>query len=362
VQAVVLAAGSGARLSPLTSVTPKALLPIANRPLIDYVIDSIQEAGIKEIVVATGYMGSRIDKYLKTSKEHGTIEIECVKANRYREGPLYSFLATEEYIHDDFLLVPADLVLGHKVISELVKSRVEKNVVRVATSREDLRSKRTPVLCYEGQRRSRSMMLRFSVSEIGNEKGKGDKKTSASTSIGVTVCPRKIFEYAHTVARKGSKRVVDALNEYVTETGLGRCIRISGQQYWFDVDTIDELLEANSFILRKKLVSDKNAGHFYPHQTTSQVGGGRSDSDETLSPKIIGPVLIGERCIIGEGSIIGPCVSIQNKCIIGRFAELRNAIILRDSKIPDSAVIEGAVVCGQITVRAGKLDRDVENE
>jgi NDP-sugar pyrophosphorylase family protein len=206
------------------------------------------------------------------------------------------------------------------------------------------------------------MMLRFSSSETDNEKGKSDKKTSASTSIGVTVCPRKIFEYAHIVARKGSKRVVDALNEYVTETGLGRCIRISGQQYWFDVDTIDELLEANSFILRKKLVSDRNEGHFYSHQTTSQVGGGRSDGDETLSPKIMGPVLIGERCIIGEGSIVGPCVSIQDKCIIGRFAELRNAIILRDSKIGNSAVIEDAVVCGQITVRAGKLDRDVENE
>ncbi len=358
----MLAAGSGARLSPLTSVTPKALLPIANRPLIDYVIDSIQEAGITEIVVATGYLGSRIVKYLKTSKEHSSIEIECVKANRYREGPLYSFLATEEYIYGDFLLIPADLILGHKIISELVKSHTEKNVVRVATSREDLRSKRTSVLCYEGQRRSRSTMLRFYSSEIGNEKGKDDKKTSASTSIGVSVCPRKLFEYAHVVARKGSKRVVDALNEYVTETGLGRCIRISGKQYWFDVDTIEEMLNANSFILRKKLVSEKNSGHFYPHQTTSQVSGGRSDGDETRPPKIVGPVLIGERCIIGEGSIIGPSVSIQNKCTIGTFAKLRNAIILHDSKICNSAVIEDAVVCGQITVRAGKLDRDVENE
>jgi NDP-sugar pyrophosphorylase family protein len=362
VQAVVLAAGSGARLSPLTLVTPKALLPIANRPLIDYVIDSIHEAGITKIVVATGYKGSRIVKHLKASKEHGNIEIECVKANRYREGALYSFLATEEYIHDDFLLIPADLILGHKIISELVNKNTEKNVVLVSTSRRDLRSKRTSVLCYEGVRRGRSIILRFSSSEGGDKKRKGDKKTSASTSIGVAVCPRKIFEYAHIVAEKGSKKVVDALNEYVTETGLGRCTRISGRQQWFDVDTIDEMLEANSYVLRKKLVSEKNASDFYPSRTISHVRGRRSNDDQARSPRIVGPVLIGAKCIIGEGSIIGPCVSIQNRCVIGRFAELRNAIILRDSRILESSVIEDAVVCGQVTVRAGKLDRDVESE
>jgi NDP-sugar pyrophosphorylase family protein len=356
VQAVVLAAGSGTRLSPLTLVTPKALLPIANRPLIDYVIDSIQEAGITEIVVVTGYMGSRIAKHLKTSKEHSNVEIECIKANRYRGGALHSFLATEEYIHDDFLLIPADLILGYEIISELVNKNTEKNVVRVATSRGNLRSKRTSVLCYEGVRSGRSIMLRFSSSEVG------DKKTGVSTSIGVAVCPRKIFEYAHIVAGKGSKKVVDALNEYVAETGLGRYTRISSKQHWFDVDTIDEMLEANSYVLRKKLVSEKNVSDFYPDQKISQVGGGRSNGDQTRSSRIVGPVLIGEKCIIGEGSIIGPCVSIQNECVIGRFAELRNAIILRDSTICESSVIEDAVVCGQVTVKAGKLDRDVESE
>jgi NDP-sugar pyrophosphorylase family protein len=362
VQAIVLAAGIGTRLSPLTSVTPKALLPIANMPLIDYVIDSILSVGFKEIIVVTGYMGSKILKHLEASRKDGTIEIKCVKANRYKEGPLYSLLATERFVEDDFLLIPADLILDHNILRELVESHKEKDMIRVATSRRHLQTQRTVVLCCQKSRHDNPTILGFCHPETVKGKSESDTRIRLSNPIGAVLCPNKLFEYAHIAAGKGSKRVIDALNEYVSETGLGRCITISSQHYWFDVDTIDGMLEANSYVLRRKLMSDRSTSQFYPDRKTSVGVGWLPNRHQTQPAIIFGPVLIGDRCIIGEGSVIGPYVSIQDKCTIGRHATISNAIVLGNSRVGDSAKISSAIVRGQETIMTGKSGRDVENE
>lgn len=361
VQAIILAAGVGTRLSPLTSVIPKALLPIANTPLIDYVVDSIQRVGIKEIIVVTGYMGSTAIKYLETSERHSTAEIKCVNANRFKEGPIYSLLAAERFVRDDFLLIPADLILDHKILSKLVASHKDKDTVHIATSKRSLQIQRAFVLCHKRSRHDNSV-LRFSSPKSGSKKWQEDARIQPRASIGVVICPSKLFEYAHLAEEKGSRRVIDALNEYVARTGLGRCVAVSGQYHWFDVDTIDDMLEANSYILRKRLENNRNQDRFYLDRETSVTVGERINSHQAQPAKILGPVLIGERCIIGESSIIGPCVSIQDKCTIGRHARISNAIVLSESVIDDSSMVNRAVVCGKETLRAGKPSRDVKNE
>jgi glucose-1-phosphate thymidylyltransferase len=362
VQAVILAAGIGARLSPLTSVIPKALLPIANIPLIDYVLDSIQRVGIREIIVVTGYKGPTIVKYLETPREDNITEIRCVKANEYKAGPLYSLLAAERFVKDDFLLVPADLILDQRILTKLVASHAEKDMVRVAITKRHLQTQRAFVLRNKRTRRDNTTTIRFCLPESVGAKSQSGNRIRPSVSIGAIICPTRLFEYAHTATGNGSERVIDALNEYIRDTGLGRCITISGQQYWFDIDTIEDMLEANSYILRKRLTSDRSPGQFYLDRETLVTFGRRLNSHQSRPARVLGPVLIGERCIIGEGAIIGPCVSIQDKCIIGRHARISNTIIIGNSRIRDSAIISGAIFCGQETVRSGKPSRDVKNE
>jgi NDP-sugar pyrophosphorylase family protein len=362
VQAIVLAAGLGTRLFPLTSVSPKALLPIANIPLIDYVVDSIQSVGIKDIVVVTGYLGLMTAKYLEASRKSSTAEIKCITAERYEEGPIYSLLAGERFVKNDFLLIPADLVLDHKILTKLVANHTEKDTIYAATSNRPIQPERAFVLCHEGLEHDNPTILRFSLSKNESEKSKENRRIQAISSIGVVICPSRIFEYVHLAAQKGSTRVIDALNEYVAKTGLGRCIIVGRQHRWFDVDTIDDMLEANSYILGKRSTNTRNQGHLYLDRETSITVGARKNNNHSQLARVLGPALVGKKCVIGESSIIGPCVSIQDNCIIGKNARISNAIILSGSVIDESAVINRAVVCGKEILRAGRTSRDVNNE
>jgi len=361
VQAIVLAAGVGTRLFPLTSGTPKALLPIANTPLIDYVVDSIQKVGIKDIIVVTGYMSSTTVEYLEDPEKRFKAEIRFVNANRYKEGPLYSLLAAERLVKDQFLLIPADLILDHRILSKLLANSRNKDIVYIATSRRSLRTQRTLVLCYNRSANDNSTILRFWQPGSMSEKWQGDTRTQPSATVGAIICPSRLFEYIHLVAEKGSRRVIDALSEYASRTGLAGCVAVNSQHYWFDVDTIDDMLEANSYILKRRLAISENKGHLYLEHETSVKVGVKMNSRQAETARVLGPVLVGEGCTLGENSIIGPYVSIQGNCVIGKYAKISNAIILGGSVVDNSARIDAAVVRGKEILRAG-TSRGVKNE
>jgi NDP-sugar pyrophosphorylase family protein len=361
VQAVVLAAGVGKRLLPLTTVTPKSLLPIANKPLIDYALDSIQRAGIRDILVVTGHMSSQTANYLETSKRTFSAKITCVNAERYREGPLYSLLAAEKSVTDNFLLVPADLILDDWILSHLVANHTERDLIYLATSASRPETQRTVVLCYKGSKQDNSKILRFLPPGTPYEELQEKSEIQALVSIGAAVCPTRLFEYLHLASEKGAQRVADALSEFAAKTGLGRCFTISSQHYWFDIDTINDMLEANSYILRKRYVDSGKQNNFFFDKETLLSVRVHTNSRQAQPAKIMGPTIIGKRCKIGEDSIIGPYVSIQDRCVIGKHARISNTIILNESLVDDSAIIDRAVVCGKETFRAEKPGRDVEN-
>jgi NDP-sugar pyrophosphorylase family protein len=346
-QAVVLAAGAGTRLMPITATIPKALIPIANRPLLDYVISSLKKASIKEIIVVTGYLGSRITKYLRASKKYDDVEIDLVHVHNYNAGPLYSLLASERLINDDFLLAPVDLIVKHQIICKLVRSHIQRGTVNIAI--DELNSQvceRTCVAYCKALRTNGRTVLQFLEPKASGDKNNDSVKNILGTAIGVIVCPREIFKYCHAAARNGSSKVIDALNRYIADGMNARYVKVSGKDYWFDVDTIYALLEANSFFLRNSMMGE-GTGRFYAVNTQAQFENKMASEYGGSVTRVLGPAIIGKRCVIGEGSSIGPYVSIQDNCMIGRHVNCRNTIVLSRSRVGDNSTIENAVVYGQ---------------
>jgi len=357
-QAVVLAAGAGKRLMPLTATIPKALVPIANRPLLDYAISSLKQESIREIIIVSGHLGSKITSYLAASKKYNNVKINCILAHKYNAGPLYSLLASEKLINDDFLLVPVDLILKHRIISKLIQSHTHTDTVNISISELNPEvCQRTCVAYCKGLGSSDVTVLQFLEPEMIKEKNKNSVKTILGTALGVVVCPREIFEYVHISARNSSSRVIDALNRYITDRGKARCIRVGKKDYWFDVDTVQTLLEANSYVLKNAMV-DEGAGRFYAADAQSRYESKpRSDYDSS-GTTVLGPTIIGKGCVIGEKSRIGPYVSIQDDCVIGRRVTCRNAIFLSGSRVRDNSTIENAVVRGQEIIVPTKPSRE----
>ncbi|MDI6639827.1 MAG: nucleotidyltransferase family protein, partial [Methanocellales archaeon] len=96
---VIPAAGFGERMLPLTGDTPKALLPILNKPLISYIIERMQDIGVEDILVITGHLGEQIER-----------EIRGVKFIRQRkiEGAAKAIKLVKKYVGEDFLLIWGD--------------------------------------------------------------------------------------------------------------------------------------------------------------------------------------------------------------------------------------------------------------
>ncbi|MDD2472201.1 MAG: sugar phosphate nucleotidyltransferase, partial [Dehalococcoidales bacterium] len=72
-KAVILAAGEGSRMRPLTDVRPKVMLPVANKPIIEHLFNILVDAGVKEIVVVTGYQASQLEQYFGNGNKWGAV-------------------------------------------------------------------------------------------------------------------------------------------------------------------------------------------------------------------------------------------------------------------------------------------------
>ena len=116
-QALILAAGIGPRLRPLTEDRPPALVPIAGTPLIGYALDSLLEAGVKDVVVVIGHGRDGLERYLDTRRD---LAIVTVENHAFRTtGTLASFASAAHLIEDDFFLIDGGIVFEPAVVSRL---------------------------------------------------------------------------------------------------------------------------------------------------------------------------------------------------------------------------------------------------
>ncbi|MEX0784109.1 MAG: NTP transferase domain-containing protein [Dehalococcoidia bacterium] len=120
-RAVVLAAGDGGRLGPHTEALPKALVPVGGRPIIQYTLESLAEAGVEEAVVVTGYRQGQLLAALRESP--GVPRLRFVSNPEFRRGASLSLQAARNTVGGErFLLVMADHLLSAELLRRLVDS------------------------------------------------------------------------------------------------------------------------------------------------------------------------------------------------------------------------------------------------
>jgi histidinol-phosphate/aromatic aminotransferase/cobyric acid decarboxylase-like protein/choline kinase len=130
-KAIILTAGYGNRMRPLTDHIHKTLLTVAGHTIIGRIVDGLVDNGIRDLVVVTGYRAEELTAYLSATYPH--LSIQYVHNERYREtNNIYSMALAFEHtiIDDDLVLIESDLIYQPGVIARLLSSR-EKNVALV---------------------------------------------------------------------------------------------------------------------------------------------------------------------------------------------------------------------------------------
>ena len=105
-QAVVLAAGQGKRLRPLTEDTPKTLLDVGERAILEHILDALEATGYERVVVVTGFGNEQVKEHCRT---HEALDVEFVHNERFATtNNIYSLWLAREHATDGFTLVNSD--------------------------------------------------------------------------------------------------------------------------------------------------------------------------------------------------------------------------------------------------------------
>lgn len=120
--AIILAAGESKRLRPLTESTPKCLLELDGKAIIDYQIDHLKSAGVKKSVVVTGFMAPKLESHL--TERHPDFEFTFIRSTDYQKTyPAHGLWLTKEFMESEFLYLNADVVFHPDILKRTLESR-----------------------------------------------------------------------------------------------------------------------------------------------------------------------------------------------------------------------------------------------
>jgi len=223
-KALIIAAGRGERFRPYTDEWPKPLIPLLGASLIERVIYTVKEAGIREFVIVTGYMGEKLSGFLGDGSRYD-VKIEYVKNEDWRLGNGVSVYAARRLIDEDFILLMSDHVFHPKVLIDLQKSQLGRDEC---------------ILCVDV-----NMRYVFDIDDAtkvhtnGNRILKIGKKLADYNGVdmGVFLCTQSVFDALERSIKSGCYSLTDAVSLLASERRMYARIFDDEEYYWFDVDT-----------------------------------------------------------------------------------------------------------------------------
>ncbi|HOI19229.1 MAG TPA: sugar phosphate nucleotidyltransferase [Candidatus Woesearchaeota archaeon] len=342
-KALLLAAGEGRRTRPLTNTTPKPLLRVANKPIIEYNIDAIWDM-CEEIYVVVGYLKEKIIKYLDTRyNKTGKEKIKFI----IQDQPLgtgNAVLIAKNLIGEDikrFLVINGDDIYCKEDLLEI--SRMEYAIL----SKEVLNPEFFGILKIDKFLRIQEII----------EKPKDFVSNLAS--LGCYILPTKIFEALKSSSKslRGEIELPSAINSIAKEFDI-KAVKSKG--YWLPIGYPWTLLDANEEILKKTkgLIKGK------VFEGASIEGSVVIGEDTIILPgsRIEGPVIIGKNCKIGPNCYIRAYSSIGDNCHIGNGTEVKNSIIMNNSNAPHLNYVGDSIIGENCNLGAGTIIANLRHD
>jgi UDP-N-acetylglucosamine diphosphorylase/glucosamine-1-phosphate N-acetyltransferase len=325
-ECVVLAAGEGKRMRPLTAKRPKVMLPLANRPMMEHLVLAARDAGITEFV---GYGEREIRGHFGDGSALG-IQISYA-SQRQQRGTADALRSAHHLVTGPFILLNGDMILKSTDISDLCKCRIPCMSISTTDHPGDYGA----------------VMVENNLVTGLEEKSKHPQ--SSMINAGAYLFSPDIFDAVDRVqtSSRGELELTDALFEYIAEKKL-TAHRLS---YWMDVGNPWDMLDAN-ITLMETLSSDirGTVEEGVSMQGTVIVGEGSVVKSGTY---IEGPCIIGKNCRIGPHAFIRGATSIDDNCHIGHCSELKNSIIMKGTKIPHFNYIGDSIIGSECNFGAG---------
>ena len=332
---LVLVAGKGTRLRPLTHTGPKHLIPLAGKPMMQYAIEHLIEAGITDIGIVVGYMKEKIMEYYGDGSEFNSRFEYIVQEPQL--GIAHAVAVSHEYVDDE----PFVVYLGDNIFREGIRRYVKEFEANDYDAMILLSWVRDPT--------------RFGVAEIRNGKiirlvEKPKVPPSNYALVGIYFFNEVVFEAIKHLkpSWRGELEITDAIQWLIDHGYKVHYDIIKG--WWKDTGKPEDLLEALYLILDE--INENVKGKIEDEaQIIGRVHIGRGTIVKS-GTTIRGPVYIGENCVIGPDTYIGPYTSIENNVKI-HGGEISSSLIMDNCiiELSDDDRIVDSIIGKDVTIK-----------
>ena len=337
-ECVVLAAGEGKRMRPLTAKRPKVMLPLANRPMMEHLVLAAREAGITDFIFVVGYGEREIRRHFGDGSGFG-IHIRYAP-QRQQRGTADALRSARDFVTGPFLLLNGDMIVKSPDIANLCSCQAP----CMSTSTTDHPQDYGVVVVENG--------LVTTLEEKSKHLG------SSQINAGAYFFSPDIFELIDRVqtSSRGELELTDALSYYIEEKKL-TSYQLS---HWMDVGNPWDMLDANLTLIGNFSTELKGTvEEGVTLQGTVIVGEGSVVKSGTY---IEGPCIIGKNCRVGPHAYIRGATSIGDDCHIGHCSEIKNSIIMNGTKIPHFNYIGDSIIGTECNFGAGTKIANLRND
>jgi len=342
VKAVVLAAGEGVRLQPLTFTRPKHMISVGGKPILEHCLDAVKACGINHAIIVVHYMADVIRQHFGSGEKFG-LEIEYVEQPSVL-GTGNAVSVVEPFIEDDFVLVYGDLLFTPEALKKVLNLHSAKKPAATLAVVPVERPEDYGILEIEKDGLVKRII----------EKPAREEAPSNMANAGIYTFSTEIFSKIRKIkaSSRGEWEITDAIQLLIKEGGSVFAVEIPRAD-WFDIGRPWDLLEANRWVLNRmehKILGFVETGaHITGPVTVAETAHIRSGA------YIEGPAYIGEHSDIGPNCYIRPCTSIGRKVRIGNACEIKNSIIMDGVHIGHLSYVGDSIVGENCNLGAGTI-------
>lgn len=317
-QGVILAAGKGTRLDPLTRSRSKAMLPVLGKPIVARIMENLEACGVGEFVVVVGPDDREIVPYFR-SNSTTTARLKFVtQARPFGMADALSYAAPE--ITGDFVLSACDNLVDRPDIGRVIDAWRESPSISAVLA----------VMQVPPDKVSRSGIVATDGHWITKivEKPTPDEAPSNIASLPLYCFPQSFLDLLAAVepSTRGERELQDAIQTTIERNGRVRAVSVPHRL------TLTDPADLLAINLRYLAREDEIAAPSSPETGPNS--------------RLVTPLYVEQDVGIGEGCEIGPNVYLERGCRIGNGARVRNSLVLRDSVVADGQTVEGQIVSG----------------
>ena len=333
-KALILSGGEGTRLRPITHTSAKQLIPVANTPILFYGLESIADAGIREVGIVVGHTAAEVEAACGDGSRWGLSITYIPQAEPL--GLAHAVIVARDFLAgDDFVMY-----LGDNVLLEGVTRFVERFQRHSPNAQIFLARVREPE--------------RFGVAVLDGDRvvrlvEKPKERISDLALVGVYLFDRTVHEAIDSIepSWRGELEITDSIQAMIDAGRTVRAEMVTG--WWKDTGKLEDLLEANRMMLSQlePSVNGEIDG------SARLVGRVVVERGAKISRSVIrGPSIIGQGTIV-EDSLVGPYASIYEDCAVVA-SEIEDSIVMERCRLEDVRGMAKSLLGKDVEVRRGR--------